>query len=251
MPPDALDTIGSIGSTEQGKRKRWQPGGGESITRTHRGPKTAVSALYDAKKLAALNDPSIASIDLDEGRGLAQLQVEEIDPINIIGQSNNNGVLTIYELLYNENQRPVHEAPYFNTLAATEIVKVYDYFDKSRYADPSSSGFAGKQLELLQLLALGTEDYFESAPVVRETKVVTGGNALVAAADLSNVNKVVSLPAGVSSNPLIGDIPAGEWLYKSPAVRRITRLRWEIIKEYWFAPSPGWSTALYNGSRTP
>lgn len=245
----ALDILGSTEATPQSTKTRWQQGGGESKLLTWRGPTDAIAALYNGFVSAAAIDPTFVVMDYDPGRGLGTLTVQKADPETVIGTSVENGITTVYELFSNEFLKPIHTHPYFSEeatiLTASQINEVYAAYESRS----TTSSFTGKQGELFDLLSKGTEDYFVNGYVIRESKIVNGRNAV--RANFADINRVSTPPTGASANTLIGDLSEryGEWLKKPPVVRQISKSRWHIETEWWWASK--WSAILYGGTGSP
>lgn len=245
----ALEIFGSTEATPQGTRKRWQQGGGESQLFTWNGPTAAIESLYNGFVAAAAIDPTYVVMDYDPGKGLGTLTIQKTDPEVVIGTSTENGITTIYELLSNEFLKPIHTHPYFSedspVLTAAQINAVYAAYDSRS----ESTSFTGKQGELFDLLSKGTEEYFVNGYVLRESKMVNGRNAV--RANFTDVNRVSTPPTTASANTLIGDLADryGEWLKKPPVVRQITKAKWHIETEWWWASK--WSAILYGGTGSP
>lgn len=243
----SLDILGSQEATQQGTKTRWQQGGGESKLFTWRGPTAAIESLYNGFLSAAAIDPTFVVMDYDPGKGLGTLTIQRADPETVIGTSVENGVTKLYEMFPNEFLKPVHQNAWFSGdggLTADQIQGVYEAYETFRR---NVSFDTDLENQLYELLCNGTQDYFESGYVIRESKIVNGKNAVQA--NFTNVNKVDTPPSGASANVLIGSIPAGEWLKKSPTVRQITKTRWHIETEWWWAEK--WSAVLYGGTGSP
>jgi len=248
----ALDILGTNAAVEQGKKKRYQRGGSEDLLWTYRGPTAAVNTLYEAFKASALIDPRLAVLDLDEGRGLATLTVVYADDQATLGVSTENGITKIYEFIPNEFSKRPELAPYFEDITNDQIVQAYNAYragatDAQATAAPYNLADYG--YVLYKLLITGTEEYQQSAYVLRESKVVSGKNAVQT--EFANVNRVETPPTAASSNNLIGAISAlgGEWLKKAPAIRQISKTKWSVVTEWWWADK--WSAVLYGGTLVP
>lgn len=242
-----LEIFGSTEATPQGTKTRWQQGGGESKLYTWRGPTAAIESLYNGFVSAAAIDPTFVVMDYDPGKGLGTLTVQKADAETVIGTQVENGVTKLYEMFANEYLRPVEQNAWFSGdsgLTAAQINEVYASFE-SRSTSPSFS--TDLQNQLFELLSKGTESYFESGYVIRESKIVNGRNAVQA--NFVNVNRVSTPPDGAAANTLIGSLPSGEWLKKSPNVRQISKTKWHIETEWWWAEK--WSAVLYGGTGSP
>lgn len=248
-----LQTIGSTSAVEQGKKKQFVRGGAESELWSYRGPKAAVAALYEAFKSAALIDPTIAVIDYDEGRGLSTLTVNKATEQALLGVSNSNGITTVYELIPNEFSKRPELAPYFQgetPITNDQIRAAYNAHLDQTVNDEATLitrySLASLSLDLFRLLEKGVEEYLESAYVLRETKVVSGRNAV--RANFDNINRVDTPPENAATNTLIGNLNerGGEWLKKAPSIRQITKTKWSVVTEWWWAWK--WSAKLYGGT---
>ena len=255
MPtPTALANLGSTAAHEQGKKWNFQRGGAESQLWTYKGPSAACAALYDTFKASALIDPRIAVLDFDEGRGLGTLTVTYADDQALLGVSNENGITKFYELIPNEFSKRPELAPYFQPRTGTAITidetinayKAYNLGVSRTAAQAAPYSLTDLGLALFDLLSSGVEEYLESAYVLRESKVVSGKNAV--RANFDNINRVDNPPTSAAANTLIGDLSDryGEWLKKAPSVRQISRTKWAIQSEWWWANK--WSYVLYGGS---
>ena len=255
MPtPTALANLGSTSAHEQGKKWTFQRGGAEAQLWTYKGPSAAVASLYNSFKSSALIDPRITVIDFDEGRGLGTLTVTYADEQAVLGVSNENGIVKFYEMIPNEFSKRPELSPYFTQSATPitndEIRAAYNAHNDSSYQDEATAvtkyGLSGLSLILFRILESGTEEYLETAYVLRETKVVSGKNAVQA--NFTNVNRVETPPVASAGNVLIGSISSlgGEWLKKAPSIRQITRAKWTVQTEWWWAS--GWDYYLYGGS---
>lgn len=246
-----LSILGSQEATPQGIKARWQAGSGQTLIYSWRGPTDAVTAIYNGLVNAALVDPTITVMDFNPGKGNAELIVQQASAGSVLGTVNSGGVTKVYEILPNEFMKRAEQAPYFSDLTPSNIVKAYSAYDAG-VPDASVSPYSltGKSLDLWKLIvqAGGNPEYFASGYVLRETFVISGLAKI--APVYTDVNKVVETPKEIwSINQAFGTIPAGEWLKKAPTVRQISRTKWHVQNEYWWADK--WSTALYGGTGTP
>lgn len=241
-----LDVIGSTESVEQGIQKRLAPGGGEAQVRTWRGLNTAVEQLYETVKLLALTDPTYQDVQYNAGRGNATLTVTQATQQSITATDVENGVETVYEMFPNEFTKRVEQAPYFDTLTAAQIAQVYQSYNAGILS--TDTGFTSKQLDLMKLLERGTTEYFATGYVLRVTKTVSGRANVQAS--FTDVNRVVTPNVNNGTiATLIGALPTGEWIKRAPVVRRVNRVKWLIVYEYWWSET--WSAALYGGTGSP
>ena len=226
-----LEIIGSNGAIQQTVTTSWNYLNGEVNATVYKGVYDAVNQLYQNYKGFAGFAPQIDNLQLVYQRGTGTLTVTML----------NDGAPQ-YELIGNEISNPIWTNSYFASLTGQQVSDVRKDFEQGL-----GGTFTGLQLDLWNLLALGTEDYLVSSYVLRETKQCSKKSALTASYD--NVNKVDTPPSTASVNSLIGGLPSGEWLKKTPQVRLIGAKRWSISTEWWWAEK--WSAALYGGTGTP
>jgi hypothetical protein len=233
-----IDTIGTTVPVQQGNRLHWDYAGGEVTEQRWEGVQAGIDNLYTFYKAYAGYMPTLDSLDLDQGRGKAIL----------IARSVGNGEVN-YELYGNDIYKSVETAKYFAidapVLTASQIMAVRQAITDQK--SEAATGFAGKQLELWKLQAQGTDQYYETSYVLRETKNASKRSTLTAS--FLNVNRVESPPDTSAVNTLIGALPTGEWIKKAPQVRLIGLKRWQITTEWWWANK--WSAILYGGTGTP
>lgn len=234
------EILGSSAAIPKSTKRQWDRRSGEKIIQPYEGADSAILTLYNNLKAAAEASRSSATdtISYDPGRGKAMLEVVYTD----------DGV-AVYELFSNELSKSVKQAPYFTTtdpaLTPAQIEEVTASFVAGLTS--AQSGLAGKQAELLQIMNMGVEEYFESAWVLRSTQICGWKSSVTAA--MTNVNRKVDAPDISGSLTLINALPAGEWLYKAPIIRTDGPKRWVIVREWWWANK--WSAVLYGGSGTP
>jgi hypothetical protein len=226
-----LQVIGATGSIQQSVGKSWNYLNGEVSQTVYKGVYASVEALYNSYKAVAGSAPSIDSLQLTYQRGTGVLTVSTIE----------DGTPQ-YELIGNELSNPVWTHSHFAALTAAEIEAVRRDFEQGL-----GGTFTGTQLELWNMLSQGTEEYLVSSYVLRETKQVSKKSNVTAS--YTDVNKVMTPPNTSAVNALIGSLPPGEWLKKTPQVRLIGSKRWQISTEWWWAEK--WSSILYSGSGTP
>lgn len=243
------DVPTTIIKAEQGQKKQWSYFSGELVERTWKGDKGVIQQLYERAKTGL--DPEGSpytkgipeSASLDEGRGLATATIQYAE----------DG-LPVYELFANELNVPVHAAPYFlaaTAITADEVNQAYRAWELRKSVEQATDEYGwasdGKAITLFNLLSLGTESFYYSTYVLRETKNVSSESDV--SASYLGVNSVSALPSGYTANALIGSVPAGEWVKKAPIVRQIAAYRWQIVTEWWWDTT--WSSVLYGGSRVP
>lgn len=236
---DPLTRLGGTGAVQQGSKLHWDQTTGESQVLTFKGFMTEIYNLYGLYKTVAGSNPTYDSIDLDQGRGLATLNVSVVA----------DGTIT-YELFDNKVQKRLEEHPYFATtsvvLTADQIRKAYANHDNGLSA--AEAGYTtGKILEFYNHLGAGVEYYMESAYVLRETKNVSKRSLV--SASFTNCNRVDTPPSTSVVNSLIGSLPDGEWLKQTPNVRTFGKKRWQITTEWWWATK--WSKIMYGGTWEP
>jgi hypothetical protein len=146
---------------------------------------------------------------------------------------------TTYELMANEMSQHISTHSYFASLTDSEVAAVLQAVEAKQ---PST--FTGAQSDLYAHCIRGLDEYVVSNYVLRETKNVSKRSLLTAS--YTNVNQVDTPPDTQVANTLIGLVPSGEWLKKTPIVRQVGNRRWQIIQEWWWAEK--WSRILYGGS---
>ena len=223
-----LDIIGEAGAVQQGTAKSWRYFEGQSEVLRYRGEAAIIRPLYESYKIVAGFNPEWDSIDYEPGKGAATLTLTK----SADGEA-------VYELTPNEISQSVamHEA--FDALSDADIESVYQAFN-----DYSGSSLTGDKGKLYKLLIHGIEEYNVSQYVLRETKTVSKRSTVTASFD--NVNTVSDPPDTSAVNTLIGTLPTGEWIKKSPVVRQVGSRRWQIITEWWWTRKA--SSVLYGGT---
>lgn len=223
---------------------------GETVTQVHVGPSAATGALYSS--LAVTPSVNLVGLNHDPGRGGGRLIATFRDPNTKLPISA-TAVQTEYELMSSVETRSIFRktSPQnfagmsaqtkSETLAAASNQK---YYVGSTLTDPSPSSFTGIQLLAYKLLQEGQETYAETVFIFREKKTVYSKSAVTASyTGLGAVVATASLP-GYNSNPMLGTLPAYEWLYITVQGRQIGQT-WELVREWWGAPT--WSGSLYSG----
>lgn len=238
-----MDLYGDDGIVRPYIKRSWTWTEGEIEIHMARGPRATLDVEYqNLKNQGATGEDGFDSLEYDPGRGYGVIVQRRATP--------SEGA-DIYELFSNEMTRPIQSAPYFEDLTAEEIGTVFAvYNSQATLADGSETPLPAelspaKAQELYKYLMRGQHEYFQSAYVLRRTETVSSRST--AAASYTGVNTVVALPGG--AKPLIGSLPAGEWLKKAPIVRQYGSNRWQIVTEYWWASS--WSQQLYGGTYNP
>lgn len=228
----AKSVLGSQNAIDQGTQKTWNFADGEMRTQVFRGLTLAVENLYESSKSLAAFDPYLDSLDFDPGHGIGTLITREVED----GKP-------IYELWSNDVYKPVQAHPYFaDSLTSDQFLDVRKAMDES-----TSITTEDKAQELWELLNKGTVEYLESAYVLRETKNVSKRSVI--SASFTDVNRVSDPPDTAQVNHLIGSLPTGEWLKRSPQVRQFGARRWQITTEWWWGEKV--SAILYGGTGTP
>lgn len=224
--------LGSDTATPQSIKKAWGYFDGESEEATWIGPVPALDAVWAALKVVAANSPDYDSLSYDPGRGRGVITARKLSD----GEP-------VYELFPNEFMKPVELHPYFAitepAVTADNAAVCRNELNKGTLPSQISSLFSGtapqkaKALKLYKYLAYGFDEYAESGYVLRETKNVSKRS--IVTASYEKVNEVATPPNTSISNALIGALPDGEWLKKSPVVRVIGARRWAIQQEWWWA----------------
>ena len=232
-PTEPLDIIGTPSAVPQGDKRQWSYQDGESLTLTWRGRNVEIAALYQLLQAVAGSNPSYDSLDMDLGRGAGTLTARMVDDS-----------AAVYELYSNEEQVPIQQAPYYDSLTRAEVADVTDARRKGAIA--AVDAWSDLQDSLFFSLCNGNHYYIRSVYVLRETKTVSKRSTL--SASYSNVNRREDPPDTSAVNTLIGPLPEGEWLKKSPNVQRLGKRKWTITQEWWWAPK--WHV-MYGGTYDP
>lgn len=232
-----LEVIGTSNPVQQSVVKRWAYTTGETQTTTYRGVYAGVASLYDQFKAVAGYAPSIDSLDITYQRGQGVLTVNQVQDGEIM-----------YELLGNEVNVPVWHHPYFAALSGVNVDEVRRTFERGEVLGVNPYVPAAEPYHTLyEMLAYGYETYLRSAYVLRSSQIVSKRSTVQAA--YTGVNTVQAPPDTQNVNSLIGALPPGEWLYKTPQVRMYGAKKWQMQREWWWAE--GWSTILYGGTKSP
>lgn len=230
---NVLDIIGS-GNVRQGTPKSWAYTEGETEIQTYRGDKITMQSLYETLKSVAGFNPTWDGVSFDPGKGVATVSVK------LVGDG-----ATLYELSANEISASIATHKYFDSLTDDQVTDVYlaaQTYDKSMYA-----GFSSIQKKLYARLIRGIEEYPTSQYVLRETKTVSKRSTVQAS--FINDNVVDTPPNTSTVNTLIGSLPTGEWIKKSPIVRQIGSRKFQIITEWWWTRLA--DAILYGGTYLP
>lgn len=232
-----LQVIGSTGAIQQSIAKQWAYSPGETSQTVYKGVYAAVSNLYEQYKAVAGYNPTYDQLSLLYNRGTGTLTVSTVQ----------DGTAQ-YELIGNELSNPIWSHPYFLTsdtpsarLTADQIREVRRSWETGT---ETTCPFTDKQKTLYDMMSAGTIEYLVSSYVLRETKIVSKRSTVQAS--YVGVNTVVTPPSTSSVNSLIGALPTGEWLKKTPQVRMAGARRWMIETEWWWAVK--WSAILYGGT---
>jgi len=208
-------------------RKSWNYANGETQSVTIRGPAADISALYELYKMVAGSNPDYDALDFDPAVGVGTLTYQKVE----------DGAVQ-YELLANEFMQPVQYHSFFSSLGADKIAAVLKAFYDGKTV--TQANFAEElQVTLMTALLYGVTDVPESGYVLRSTQNCSKRSALKAS--YTGVNTVVTPPAVSAVNTMIGNLPTGEWLKKSPNVTMIGPRKWRITEEWWWAEQwPVW-----------
>ena len=259
-----MSTLATYGMmlVQNGGKLTYRQGGGQFGTVTWLGEMNQLGTNYNAMCAAAVNDPTVIEINFSNEGGRARIDITTGNEAAMMGMGCSNGALEIWELMPNEFEKRVEQAAYFTTTAAADIANAYAAYNAGVTSDGVAGAapynLSGKGLDLFHLLLKGTQQFLEAGYVLRQTKVVSGVNAV--AASFASVNRVDGSIPYSGQNIAIGNalpqfdngsggLAAGEWLKRCPMVRRITHTKWQVQLEWWGAYK--WRTILYGGTATP
>jgi hypothetical protein len=219
-------------------QKEWVSGLGEKIITTKSGDVTQIEAIYEADKLAGIDDSLISSVTLNSKAGKATTVMtttpNEDDPTT--AEDGNQELLAIDVI------RPLYTAPYFQSLTYTEVGDVRRA--KEDGIREVVGGWNALQQKLFKHIIMGRDKYYETAYIFRKTFITSSNATLQRSA--TNINTVQSLPdlsAGMEN--LIDSLPTGEWLKRPTQCRYLGKSGYSVSEEYLWAPN--WSV-VYGGT---
>jgi len=231
--------LGSSDAVAGNPIKTWTREAGEKIEQVWIGTSAAVETVYNTAKAQNAGDTPWDSLVFDYGKGVGVLRGLRTPAADEAAGTPNAD----YELVPNEFNKPLELNSYFSSVSAGDILTLRKAFDAA--VDPSEIGFADstKQYELYVAWCEGNEEYPESGYVLRKT--ITTSNRSSVRASYTSVNKVLTDAAMKAESgyanfkTLIGFIPAGEWLKKSPSVVKVGANKYRLSQEYWWAEAWG------------
>jgi hypothetical protein len=225
-----LDQIGTTDPVKQGTKLTWSYFDGEREGVQYKGERSIIYSLYQSYKTVAGFNPEYDGIDYDPGKGLATLTLYKVAD----GEP-------LYELSANEISQSITMHEYFEDLTVEQVRQVLVVIND---LTPADGTWTDLQQQLHTQLLFGITEYNISQYVLRETKTVSKRSTVTAAFD--EVNTVSDPPSTSAANTLIGELPTGEWVKKSPVVRQIGSRKWQIITEWWWYRKA--SRILYGGT---
>lgn len=221
--------LGDTAAQTYSARKRWDAFNGEVQITPVVGPTNTVSGLYTAFKALVGNKPQYESLEFDPGKGVGTLLIGRVE----------NGP-DVYELYSYELFVPPEQHQFFATLTTDERVAVKVAFEDGLNETEAGFAAAGLQNRLFRHLVAGAQ-LPDEGYILRISRVVSSGSQ--AAASFVGAGTVQAIPNVGALNPIIGNLPAQEWLKKTPRVMARGRRRsWIIEQEYWGLWK--WSVAL-------
>lgn len=249
-PKAPLTVIGTADATLESYEKSHGSGTGETGSFVYKGAAIECTALYE--DLISRNIS--CKLSVDKGRGVVTAMTTGAD----VDDDFPNSVDTDYELFANEITRPIEQLPYFvdddNTtyLTPAMIIDVFTCYDNGLSWAAAVSAIAltsytddEKELmrDLFAALAAGITSYNYSQYVVRETRTLSGTTTV--RARYTDANTVTTKPDVDGINAILGVLPDGEWLQKTPTVRRHGTSKWQLCTEWWWAKK--WYIHAYPG----
>lgn len=260
---DPAATIPAIpDEIEQGLVRSWSREEGQTLNTEYKGKYSVLESVYDAYVQLALDGaPDIASLDLRVINGRASLTVRRADqqygePGE--GTKFNVGVDQLYPI---DITKDVAAAPRYNDLEATMIVAVKKSITEgediesaqltwNETVDPTVPEL-NMMNELYKRYAHGENTYLETAYIFRRTYITS--SQLRAITLLGTVNTVITQAALLAVlndqvSAIIEELPAGEWLVRTPEVEFIGKGKYHISEEYQWAEQ--WSDLYTGGTLT-
>ncbi|MDB4403271.1 hypothetical protein N9204_00385 [bacterium] len=241
--------IGNSTPAEQGIGRIWNTEDGESQTHTWIGEATAIEAKFETLKSNPGNYGEITFAKM-KGKGTLTAKVN----VGVDGDAGapSSEVTTIYEMVTNDIYKPIESSPFWTDITAARTAEILfrvqnGYTTGQRYHDGNlSNELEGQEISLYNHLAQGSTEYLESGYVLRRTQRGAKESALDVAYD--GVNTVVAPPNASTINPIISSLPDGEWLKRPPTVTSLSKNRYQISEEWWYAVQ--WSV-VYGGTLYP
>lgn len=262
----AVAQLGTLGANNHKEHRAFVKGSAETITESWNGERVDMVAKYNE-----LKELGYSNVDLDVDNGRCSVVVTEVFDPNT--ETLDNKSYWSYSLVPVEVSRAIEDHPYFlvggtitgmgatgDPITPTNILKCRNTLEKLQAEETTLealkliapwNGAAGtegyKMLELLAYWSSGRTEYPSSEFILRETKEVSLES--LDRADYTSANRVATPPSTSTVNDLIGNLPNGEWLKRYPQVERISKTRWQIVTEWWWALK--WAKIPYGGSFDP
>ena len=243
-----LDLIGTSVPVEQGVRRSWKYGKGESSIATWKGRNVEIAAKYAQLIAVTGGVPTYDTVDLDMGRGMATIIATYAGSQAGVGLPEADDQDPTYELYSNELTVPIWYAPYYEILAVEDVAAVRKALDNGAITPPD--GWGDRQESLFASILVGIDEYVMSGYVLRETKTVS--KRTVAKLDYTDVNRKVTPPEVSTINAMIGNLPTGGansgWIKKAPNLRQFGDNKWQMTTEWWWYYS---IHVMYGGTYNP
>jgi hypothetical protein len=232
--------IGGLPPDYPNETIEWVKGLGETPGFEIKGERSAVKARFETLK----TDPTVNQLTYSNREGRATLigRFVRTDPDGGTG----GGVTIIEELLALVEVRELYAAPLFAALADDDISDVLTAVEL-RLVDADIDGYAAwanEKKELRFQMLHGQTSYRETKFVLRIRKQGVRSSSL--RGTFTGINTVVATPTLSSGmTELVGELPAGEWLYSPPQIEYVQRGIWSVSSEYEWALK--WSV-VYGGT---
>jgi hypothetical protein len=217
--------------------------GGEHTSSDWEGTPRAMYNEYQAQKLLAVgNSPWWDSCKMHWHKGKANLHCESVAD----GQ-------VYWELIPNEYRPPIWQHPYFLSggtcaLTVAQLAAVRLAWQQGQTLTVAGSVTAA-MVKLQSYMLSGVTEFPQMGWVLRST--FNGSLRSTSTIKKTEINTVVTPPTSAAAQAMIGDLPAGEWLYKGGNVCGYQLGRFQQIQEWWWiALPPGWPKFL-GGSFDP
>jgi hypothetical protein len=239
-----LDLIGTTVPVEQGVKKSWKYGKGETSIATWKGRNTDIAAKYAQLIAVTGGVPTYDTVDLDMGRGMATIIATYAGSQGGVGLPEADDQDPTYELYSNELTVPIWYAPYYETLTIAQVGDVRKALDHG--ATTVIAAWTDLQDSLFKSILFGTDEYIMTGFVLRETKTVS--KRTVAKLDYTDVNRRVTPPEVSTVNAIIGNLPTpttilghppvggdhSGWIKKAPNLRQFGDNKWQMTTEWWW-----------------
>lgn len=237
--------IGEQSAVQNKVRRTWTRAGGITTVRTVEGPFVAVEARFN-EYAAAGSGSDADEMELDQQGAKGVLTITTFTDSAAGGGGTTDVDNSEWELAFNTIHEPLAENSYFSGAPADQMVAAQKAAEKPAALPESVTNT--KAIVYYNCLLAGVTDVLVAAPVVRSCLIVN-----VRASVRASYSGMFTCLTTASVQSLIptryawrSSIPANyEWLKQPPAVRRLTRGKYEVAQEYWGAKK--WLSYFYSG----